>query len=159
MGVDLASEGGAPAVVAPVVKEVTVPLDRQRAFTLFTRRIAEWWPLATHSVEGDEAVACVFEERVGGRLYERARDGSEHTWGTVLEWDPPAGFSMTWHPGRDASSAQQLRVSFIEADDRTLVRLVHSGWERLADGGTAERANYDLGWDYVLGFFTRAATA
>jgi hypothetical protein len=147
----------AEQAVAPVIKEVTVALDRERAFMLFTQRVAEWWPLATHSVEGEAAVACVLEERVGGRFYEVGPDGREHTWGTLLEWDPPAGFSMTWHAGRDGSTAQRLEVAFESTERGTLVRLVHTGWERLADGGREERDDYDSGWDYVLGFFSRAS--
>ena len=158
MSVELdAAEQPVGRSVAPVVKQVTVALDRQRAFALFTARVAEWWPLATHSVAGENALACAFEERVGGRLIETARDGTEHAWGTILEWDPPAGFAMTWHPGREASTGQHLEVTFAATERGTLVRLVHSGWERLADGGAAERDGYERGWDYVLGFFTRSA--
>lgn len=143
-------------LIAPVVKEVTVPLSQARAFELFTAAITSWWPLRTHSVAGDDAVLCAFEPHVGGRLYERAADGTESTWGTVLHWEPPALLALTWHPGRMPSTEQHLEVTFEAVDGRTVVRLIHSGWERLGDAGRMERDGYETGWDYVLGFFTRA---
>ncbi|HEY7600498.1 MAG TPA: SRPBCC domain-containing protein [Candidatus Limnocylindrales bacterium] len=145
--------------IAPVVKEVTVPLPVERAWQLFTAEAASWWPLRTHSVAGDDAIGCTFQAYVGGRLYETARDGTEHTWGTLLEWQPPLRFAMTWHPGRTPSTEQHLEVTFTPADDgrSTTVRLVHTGWEKLGKAGPDERDSYLRGWDYVLGFFTAAA--
>jgi len=137
--------------IEPVVKELVVPLPRERAFELFTARIAEWWPLSTHSVEGDDAVGCHFEPRVGGRLVETARDGSEHVWGTVTAWEPPGRLALTWHPGRTPATAQDLEITFEPAGAGTRLRLVHSGWEKLGEEARVERDNYDPGWDYVLG--------
>jgi uncharacterized protein YndB with AHSA1/START domain len=144
--------------IEPVVKEVTVPLPIERAWRLFTADAASWWPLATHSVGGDDAVACAFEPHVGGRLFETARDGTQHTWGTLLAWEPPTRFAMTWHPGRTPSTEQHLEVTFAATPAGTVVRLVHTGWERLGTGGQAERDSYGRGWDYVLGFFVKAAS-
>lgn len=44
----------------PIRKTVTVPVTPQCAFELFTARIGEWWPLATHSVGEDQAMGVVF---------------------------------------------------------------------------------------------------
>ena len=52
---------------AAVERSVEVPADAETAFTLFTDRIADWWPMATHSVHG-EGGTVGFEE---GRLVER----------------------------------------------------------------------------------------
>ena len=146
------------AVVEPVVKEILVPLPESTAFDLFTVRASTWWPLVTHSVAGEEAVACTFEPRVGGRLYETARDGTEHTWGTLLCWEPPSRIALTWHPGRAPSTEQHLEVTFSAAGGgSTLVRLVHTGWERLGKTAAVQRENYGRGWDVVLGHFVEAA--
>ena len=48
--------------IEPVRKSVTVPARPQRAFELFTAHIHEWWPLATHSIGGEQAVGLVFGE-------------------------------------------------------------------------------------------------
>lgn len=145
--------------VEPVVKEVRVPLSPADAFELFTARAASWWPLVTHSVGGEDAVACTFEPRVGGRLYETVRDGTEHTWGTILRWEPPARIALTWHPGRTPSTEQHLEVTFSRIEGGTLVRLVHTGWERLGKAGPEERDSYVRGWDFVLARFIVAAGA
>ncbi len=143
--------------IEPVVKEVTVPLSQAAAFELFTARAASWWPLVTHSVAGEEAVACTFEPRVGGRMFETARDGTEHTWGTLLAWEPPSRINLTWHPGRTPSTEQHLEVTFLDRGTETLVRLVHTGWERLGERGTVERTSYESGWDFVLRHFMESA--
>jgi uncharacterized protein YndB with AHSA1/START domain len=149
----------AAAAIEPVVKEISVPLGPERAFALFTEGIAGWWPLASHSVAGADAVGCHFEPRVGGRLVETARDGSEHVWGTVTAWDPPARLALTWHPGRAPETAQELTITFTPEGESTRLRLVHSGWERLGDDGRVERDNYEPGWDYVLGFYVAGVNA
>ncbi len=158
--VDVNEAPAAEQPIEPVVKEVTVPLDPSAAWELFTDRAASWWPLATHSVGGEGAVTCMFEPRVGGRLYETVRDGTQHIWGTILDWQPPTHFAMTWHPGRTPSTEQRLEAWFTPSGDGgTTVRLVHTGWERLGTAGRAERDSYGSGWDYVLNFFVEAAAS
>ena len=141
--------------VEPVRKSVTVPAAPQRAFELFTREIGTWWPLGTHSIGGDKITEVVFEEQVGGRIYERHSDGGEGEWGRVLAWDPPGRFAMTWYPGHDSSQATELEVSFKADGDGTRVDLVHRGWEILADRAQESRNEYDAGWGKVLSYYTR----
>ena len=137
--------------LAAIVKEVSVPLSLEEAFALFTERTCDWWPLATHSVARESAASCDFEPRVGGRLVETARDGTQHVWGTVLAWEPPHRIAMTWHAGRSEDTAQHIEVTFSSVPDgATVLRLVHSGWERLGDDGPGQRARYVPGWDLVL---------
>lgn len=136
--------------VAPLVREVLVRTDQQTAFTLFTDRIGSWWPLATHGVFGEHATVA-FED---GKLVERA-SGSATTWGEVLEWDPPRGFRMTWHPGNGVEDATEVTVTFLpEGDGQVRVHLVHTGWERRADADI--RASYETGWATVLGRYAEA---
>ena len=74
--------------VPPIIKTVTVRAAPVRAFALFADDFARWWPLArTHT--GPDPVDCAIEPRVGGRVFERAADGRETPWGTVLAYDPP----------------------------------------------------------------------
>ena len=63
----------------------------ERAFDVFTRGIASWWPLETHSIgamRGAPPQELHLELREGGRFYERT-DGEERSWGRVLAYDPP----------------------------------------------------------------------
>lgn len=140
----------APQRFAPLHKAVTVPWPPERAFTRFTAEIGSWWPLATHSVGGVRTIRCVFEERVGGEIYEETRDGTRHVWGTVLVWEPPARAVFTWHPGRTPDSAQNIEVRFTPVDNGTRLELIHTGWERLGTEARKARRAYPLGWTYVL---------
>ena len=135
---------------APVVREVLVGADLETAFALFTERIGAWWPMATHSVFGEHATVA-FED---GRLVERA-GRSVSTWGEVLDWDPPRGFRITWHPGLDADEATEVEVRFAAEDEQVRVSLVHTGWERRANPDV--RASYETGWVVVLGRYAAAA--
>lgn len=142
--------------MAPVVKEITVPADREAAFRRFTEEIDRWWPRATHSVYEEACAEVRFEGREGGRIYERSGDGEESEWGRVTAWDPPTTVSFTWYPGRDASTRQEVAVEFFDDDDGTRVRLVHSGWERLGQVAAETRDGYHTGWDAVLARFTES---
>ena len=143
------------AGVEAVEKSVVVHCDQRRAFEVFTREIGSWWPLHTHSIGEDKVTEVVFEEKVGGRVFERHDDGAEGEWGRVLAWEPPARFVMSWYPGRDASEATELEVRFTPAGDGTRVDLEHRGWEILAARARDARAGYDTGWDEVLAYYTR----
>jgi hypothetical protein len=149
------AESARPAgSVAPLRREVRVPCDADTAFELFTAHIAAWWPVASHSVHGAQA-SVAFED---GLLVERL--GSQSSlWGTVLDWDRPRGFRMTWHPGHPPERATEVAVAF-EPDGpdgaATIVTLTHTGWEHL-ERGAQLRERYGHGWPVVLGRF-RAAT-
>jgi hypothetical protein len=133
-----------------VRKTITVELSRERAFELFTERMGDWWPLATHSLHGETAETAVFEGHEGGRVYERTADGEEASWGTVLAFDPPNRFVLEWHvnPSRRRT---ELEVTFTPNGSGTRVDLLHGDWD--ADG----YASYDTGWDVVLGEYAEAA--
>ncbi len=100
------------ASVPPVVKSIVVRLTPEQAFELFTAGLSRWWPLKTHSCAGVDALRVDIEPRVGGQVLEQARNGSQAAWGTVLVWDPPRRFAMTWHPAGDPAEATRLEVSF-----------------------------------------------
>jgi uncharacterized protein YndB with AHSA1/START domain len=156
----------------PLVKTVVVPTTPERAFRLFTEDLGKWWPLATHSVRGEEATDVRLEGAVGGQIVEYDAGGPVGSWGTVSDWDPPHTVSFTWHPGTDPKEAGHVTVRFAATGDSagagngssgsdgagggsggsTLVELTHTGWERRADGAQA-RVNYDTGWTFVLRHF------
>jgi uncharacterized protein YndB with AHSA1/START domain len=139
---------------------VSIPLRPEEAFDLFTRDLASWWPLATHSVCGERAATCAFEGGAGGELVEVGEDGSRHVWGTVLAWERPDRLALTWHPGREPSPEQEVELRFLPRPDGCRVELTHSGWESLADDARATRDAYEGGWKEVLGtIFRQAAEA
>lgn len=142
--------------IAPVIKKVKVDCTPAEAFVYFTDHIDKWWPLATHSVVAfasdhtQTAVSCGFEPRVGGRVWERAANGEEHMWGTVLAWEPPTLVSFTWHPMRDPAIGQTVEVRFNAVAQGTEVVLTHGGWEVLGEAAQQERDGYENGWESVF---------
>ncbi len=143
----------------PIVKTVTVPLDPDRAFRLFTEEITDWWPLDTHSLsaqDGDRARNVEVPKTVGEQIVETRPDGRTEPWGRVTDYRPGRAFGMTWHVGRPEDEATHVQVSFDAVADGTHLRLIHDGW----DNATTLRDNYASGWTGVLALYTRhAATA
>ena len=136
--------------IAPVRKSVEVRCTADEAFRLYTEDIDSWWPLATHSIGETDAEACFFEGREGGRIYETHGDGSIHLWGMVTAWEPPEKVVFSWHPGRDASTAQEVELRFSESPGGARVELEHRGWETLGDKAQRTRDGYETGWLPVL---------
>src|SRR4029077_18882967 len=114
---------------APIRQSIHVDCPIEDAFRLFTERFAEWWPLAAHSITGEEAESCAIEPWAGGRVFERTRSGEELEWGSVTAWDPPVRVEFTWHPGGPADGRQTVDVEFQVEADGTRVTLIHAGWE------------------------------
>jgi hypothetical protein len=134
--------------LAAIRKTITVEASPQTAFETFTRQMGSWWPTESHRVFDESSV--VFDEHVGGRVYERSTDGEEGDWADVLVWEPPHRFVLRWrvNPKRGPT---ELEVTFSPHGSGTRVELEHRGWDD-AEG----RANYDGGWDYVLGAFVES---
>lgn len=159
---EAASGGPGGPALPPVVKTRIVPLAPEAAFDLFTTRMGEWWPTASHSIAGgdahDDVVEIVFEPGVGGRVLEVTERGDQHAWADVMAWEPPHRFVLAWHPSPAPVAASDLEVTFTATDDGTEVRLVHTGWERFGDRADELRRDYDGGWDHVLAPYVGAAT-
>jgi uncharacterized protein YndB with AHSA1/START domain len=139
--------------IQAVNKSLVVNCSPERAFEVFTREIGSWWPLQKHSIGEDKVTEVVFEEEVGGRIFERHEGDGEGEWGRLLAWEPPARFVMSWYPGKDASQATELEVRFTAEGDGTRVELEHRGWEIFAEVAQETRDNYDGGWGSVLGYY------
>jgi len=144
--------------IDPIRKRRVVALSPDEAFDLFTSKLATWWPLATHSIAEDAAVDVRVEERVGGRVVEIARDGTEISWADVLAWDPPHRVALAWHPNPEPVAATIVDVRFTAVEGGTQLDLEHRSFAELGeeDGPTA-RAGYDEGWEPVLDDFVAAA--
>jgi len=140
--------------VEAVRKSLAVNCRVERAFEVFTREIGSWWPLHTYAI-ADDITEVVFEEQVGGRVYEKHGDGSEGDWGKVLAWEPPHMFAMAWSPGSDPEQATRLEVRFAAEGEGTRVDLEHTGWEILAERAQDSRNSYDGGWVTVLDCYER----
>jgi hypothetical protein len=87
-----------------VRKTILVACSPERAFDVFTREYARWWPFATHSVGELETETVTFEPGVDGRIYERTRAGAEHVWGSTPRAGRPfSGSFLPAHAAEDFS--------------------------------------------------------
>ena len=125
---------------------ITVEAPIERAFWLFTEGMGRWWPPEHHLLEG-ELAEMVFEPREGGRIYDRATDGTVCSWARVLAYEPPHRVVFSWdiNPSwkieHDHTKTSEVEVRFAEeSSERTHVELEHrnidrhgEGWERMRD--------------------------
>ncbi|MGY1604722.1 SRPBCC domain-containing protein [Geodermatophilus sp. SYSU D00815] len=155
----------APATVLPLrrppVRQATVVRsDQAHTFDVFVATIGTWWPVEPFSGGGSRVRDVTFEPRPGGRVYETWDDGTTVDWGTVLDWEPPHRFVMTWLV---TGAATEVELTFTAlAPAVTRVAVEHRGWEALAEpelsadcalpGGYTGGA-FTRGWATVLGRF------
>jgi uncharacterized protein YndB with AHSA1/START domain len=139
----------------PLVVAFDLRAPVAHAFEVWTSRCALWWP-SSHTLSGDPA-AIVFEPSVGGRIFERAGDGTEHAWGEVTAWEPPARIVYRWHLFFDPAEATEVEVTFEARGDVTTVRLEQRGWQRLGAAGPPRRAKTLGVWGTITAAFADTA--
>jgi DNA-binding transcriptional ArsR family regulator/uncharacterized protein YndB with AHSA1/START domain len=112
------------------------------AFEVFVGQ--HWWPVDTHHLAEPPGCEVILEPFAGGRWYERAADGTETDWGTVLVWQPPYRLLLTWQVDpswtyvHDPSLGSEIEVTFTpQGPQVTRVDLLHRHLERY--GPQAER--------------------
>jgi uncharacterized protein YndB with AHSA1/START domain len=138
-------------IVPPVIKAVSVRAAPERTFELFACDLGRWWPVAQFHTGPDPVDCAIIEPRVGGRVFERAADGRETPWGTVVAYDPPHRIAFSWIVGGlSPDEAQLVDISFTPEGSGTRVELSHSGWEKLGERGKALREGYDRGWATLI---------
>jgi uncharacterized protein YndB with AHSA1/START domain len=133
--------------------EIRVPLAPGSAFALFTDGIGEWWPLDEGFTYGGDRFSEVhLEPRVGGRFFERFRDGDEFDVGRVTVWEPPNRVAFTWRDP-DWIADTEVEVTFEPNDDGTTVVLTHRGFERVGGDWEYYLGRWSSGWPRVLAVF------
>ncbi|MBV8300580.1 MAG: SRPBCC family protein [Candidatus Dormibacteraeota bacterium] len=141
---------------ATVLASVVVDASIDIAFSVFTEDIGSWWPDEHHLAPTQ---SMVFEPRVGGKIYDRLKDGGECRWSTVLAYEPPTrvvfswAVSPQWQIETDPDRASEVEVHFIaEGDNRTRVELEHRKIDRHGDGWeqTRDAVRSDGGWPLGL---------
>ena len=151
-----------PITIAPVRKSIHVHTGQARAFEVFTEGLGRWWP--KHSNNRPAPIqTVVLEPEVGGHWYEVYEDGSRTMVGTILTWDPPHRFVMSWEYTcvwkSDPGIGSEVEVRFIaEGEHATLVELEHRLFERMGlEGGTKTRESVNGGWPLMLDLFKAEA--
>jgi uncharacterized protein YndB with AHSA1/START domain len=142
--------------IEPLRLAFGVRCSPEHAFMTWTERIAAWWP-ADHTASGEPNLHVVLEGRVGGRIFERTSEGTEHDWGELIAWDPPHRLAYSWHLRRDRADATEVEIRFSPDGERTRVEIEHRGWERLGAEGQDWRDRNLGGWSTLLPHFIQAA--
>lgn len=132
---------------SPFETSITLRCSVEHAFDAFITKVDLWWPRSHRRFEHS---TFSMEARAGGRLVERAADGSEMVFGDVLVCERPNRIRMTWHPGK-VSQPTEVTISFVQKDDQTMVRVVHTeGTSELGPQWTEKVALFSKGWTAIL---------
>jgi uncharacterized protein YndB with AHSA1/START domain len=141
---------------SPLAMTFVVACSPEHAFKVWTSGINTWWP-TDHTVTGQGDLVVMLEGGVGGRIYERTSDGTEHDWGEVTVWDPPAQLAYSWHLRGDRADATEVEIRFVPAGTAaTRIEIEHRGWERLGSDGDTWRDRNRAGWETLLPHFVAA---
>ncbi|HXL42819.1 MAG TPA: SRPBCC domain-containing protein [Gaiellaceae bacterium] len=143
-------------------RSITIDCPVEHAFSTFTDRIHEWWPLETYSIEIEESGSTpetVIFDGPGGRVYERTTKGEEVEWAHVTTFEPPHRLVLAWNPSREERPRTEIEVTFAEENGKTRVDLEHRGWENLGEQAAPAREGYDSGWPRVLAAFGKTASS
>ena len=146
-------------MIEPLTYTFDLACSSRHAFDVWTSKIDAWWP-SNHTYSGEVDAHVFLERHLGGRIYERTSDGTEHEWGEVTVWDPPVRFGYLWRMRKSRDDGTDVEINFIEVDeDATRVEIVHTGWERLGADGPDWRERNVGGWSGVIPHFIAAAQA
>lgn len=137
------------STTAPVRVSISVKATTERAFRVFTEELGAWWPMA-YSIQPDQAMTAEMEPRLGGKIIERHRDGTEANWGVISVWEPPRRLVFSWNPSYEVRPETEVEVTFSEEAGGTRVVLEHRGWDQLGADGAEKREGYANGWSDIL---------
>ena len=132
-------------------KELVLPVSQEIAFKGFSAEIGAWWPLKQLSVFEEESSGVQMDSHIEGEIVETGPEGKTAIWGIITAWNPFEEIAFTWYPGREAESAQHIRVFFEMFGAQTKVTLLHDQWETLGERAEENYRRYDTGWDFVFG--------
>jgi len=137
---------------------IVVQAPIERAFRVFIQDFDRIKP-RDHNLLAVDIAETVFEQHVGGHIYDRGVDGSECRWARVLAYEPPNRIAFSWDISprwqieADPRRASEVEIRFVaETPERTRVELEHrnldrhgEGWQSVRDGVATDR-----GWPLYL---------
>lgn len=132
--------------IADVEETCTVPRETEEAFRGFHEYPHLWWP--TEFTEFGEGTHVEFE---GGALVETSEEEESATRAAVQAIRPGALLELEWNPGTGSTS---VSVTFAAEGTDTTVRIVHTGFDALADG-VGQRDESETLWRNVLQRYAR----
>ena len=149
-----------------VERMITVHASQAHCFDVFVNQMGTWWDLNDKILGEPPGQTAIMEPRVGGRWFERDKNGVECDWGRVLAFEPNDRFVLDWQISADFEYDPnvhcEVEVRFIpESPKITRVELVHRGLEQFGEKAEALRTGLggEGGWGGLLDGFANAAQA
>ncbi len=135
----------------PIRVEITVPVEPEYAFEVFTNGFGNWWPTDSHSLARENCKSVEINPGLGGKIVEHAKGRDPVVWGTVDIWQAGEHVAFTWHPGWEEGAYTRISVTFEQnAFGRCVIRLKHWDWKNLGEIAPMVRDGYESGWKYVF---------
>lgn len=125
------------ARIALVALEIEIDAPRERVWSALVKETSLWWRKDFY-VQAS-ARGMVFEDHIGGRLYEDWGEGSGVVWGTVIALDRGRSFdlvtqsALAWGGPRTS----MLRVELADRGTRTTLKLTDSIHGRVDESGAS----------------------
>ncbi len=135
--------------------EILIDAPRDHVWSTLIQRPNDWWIADMRCVAADATIAL--DAQAGGALVERAADGGELLWGTVLAIQPRQSLNLASAiaPPFGGPCQTYLLIELLDQGSATVVRMTHSlhghfgdetipqmkdGWRLLLEGlkATAE---------------------
>ena len=129
---------------------VSVAVDPETAFQIFTEKIDQWWRRGVKfRASGKGPGVMRLEPEVGGRLFERIETGAgarEVETGRVTTWDPPSRLVFDWSSSGAALTSRWRRRRKLKCNSapREAERRSHSRTE--AGARSVWTTRHDTGW-------------
>ena len=144
---DESKDAGSPFGVCEVALEVEIAAPPERVWKAFTEEIAAWWPTAFYT--SPDPKGFVFEEKLGGRVYEDRGDGQGLVWYQVTELSKPERIRLSGDltPEFGGPARLQTRIDFVPSGEGTRFRLLDTLFGRL--GANLEQ-NVAEGWKLLF---------
>lgn len=139
---------------ASVMVAVTVPAPPERAFTLFTRDIGQWWGRgpAFQFHPGRDGELRFDPPGPDGRLVEAYAGGVAYEIGRVTAWDPGVRLAFGWRlPTFRSGQITHVEVAFRAVAGGTRVTVEHGGWETVPPDHPARHGLSDTAHGRQLG--------
>lgn len=151
------AERNALPTLPAATAQVTVDASPEDAFRIFTEEIGLWWRRGTpYWNDAERGLSVRIEPGVGGRFVEvyDLETGSGFEVGRVTVWEPGRCLAFTWiNLGWPEGVNTDVAVTFEPDGEQTVVRLRHSGFERLGPDAERLMTGYDTGWKEVIGWY------
>lgn len=150
-------------IAAEVMARVFLEAWPEEAFGIFIEEIGFGLrTIGSSLIQPETGRYILFKRDASGRLVERydavARDGFEL--GRVTVWSPGARLAFTWgEPDWPEGASTDVDIRFEPIFGGTLVRLEHSGLERVGPSASRVGAGYRAAWTAALAWVARRARA